>query len=269
MFGFIYLTTNLVNGKIYIGQHEFTGNLSVDNNYLGSGVYLKRAIKKYGRENFKREILRECKTKQELNNWEKIYIRRYKSQRLDIGYNIADGDVLNGRNNPMKIPEVREKVKQTIRNLIPHISEVIKAQFQNGRVASFKGKHHSEETKLKISKSRIGKYTGKDNPNYGNHKIAGENNSFFGKRHTKKSIKKNSMAHIGKISITNGVLNKMIDSKEPIPLGWRKGRTINKNNLAPSSKPGRRGITNGKINKWFYPGETMPEGFYFGMTKRK
>jgi hypothetical protein len=53
----IYKTTNLINGKYYIGRHS-TEN--INDGYLGSGVALRNAIKKYGKENFKREIILEA-----------------------------------------------------------------------------------------------------------------------------------------------------------------------------------------------------------------
>ena len=50
----VYKTTNLVNNMYYVGCHQ-TDNLN--DGYIGSGKYLKRAIKKYGIENFKFDIL--------------------------------------------------------------------------------------------------------------------------------------------------------------------------------------------------------------------
>ena len=83
----VYKTTNLVNGKIYIGKHE-TGNL--DDGYLGSGILIQRAIEKYGKENFKREILFECSTREEMNAKEAELVNEDFLKRDDI-YNLKQG----------------------------------------------------------------------------------------------------------------------------------------------------------------------------------
>ena len=82
----IYKTTNNINNKIYIGQDK-----NNDPNYLGSGNLIKRAIKKYGKENFLKEILCLCNTMDELNDKERFYINEYSSTNKEIGYNIAVG----------------------------------------------------------------------------------------------------------------------------------------------------------------------------------
>ena len=60
MFGYIYKTTNKVNNKVYIGQHQ--AEIFEPDKYLGSGTLLRRAIKKYGKENFTVELIEECET---------------------------------------------------------------------------------------------------------------------------------------------------------------------------------------------------------------
>jgi hypothetical protein len=50
---YVYCVTNLLNGRKYIGSHAGF----VDDNYLGSGVIIKKAISKYGSRNFKKQIL--------------------------------------------------------------------------------------------------------------------------------------------------------------------------------------------------------------------
>jgi group I intron endonuclease len=83
-FMIIYKTTNLINGKFYVGQ-DSKNNLE----YYGSGNLLKRAIEKHGKENFIKETLEVCSTQEELNEREKYWIKETKAQEL--GYNIADG----------------------------------------------------------------------------------------------------------------------------------------------------------------------------------
>ena len=68
---YIYKITNLINGKIYIGQHT-TSNL--DDGYMGSGKILMRAIKKYGVENFRKEIQGFYEDIDELNYMERLFV---------------------------------------------------------------------------------------------------------------------------------------------------------------------------------------------------
>ena len=89
MYGYIYKTTNLINGKIYIGQKKSDTFLA--NQYLGSGVRLRSAIKHHGKENFTVELLEECTSKEQLDSREIYYIDKYNSRDLTIGYNLAKG----------------------------------------------------------------------------------------------------------------------------------------------------------------------------------
>jgi hypothetical protein len=104
----VYKITNVVNGKIYIGKDTIS-----DKNYYGSGVLIKRAIEKYGKENFKKEILEECNSNNELCEKEKYWINYYNSTDLNIGYNISKGgdggDTLS--NNP-NIDIIKSKISR-------------------------------------------------------------------------------------------------------------------------------------------------------------
>lgn len=93
MLGYIYKITNLVNGKIYIGQHSKNDNSlnKLDESYWASGIKINNAFKKYGYNNFSREILCWCESYEELNNKEIFYIKEFNSTNNDIGYNIAEG----------------------------------------------------------------------------------------------------------------------------------------------------------------------------------
>ena len=89
MYGYIYKTTNLINGKIYIGQHKAQ---TFDPYYFGSGYILKEAFKKYKpkRINFKCEVLEWCE-KNTISEREKYWISFYDTKNPAIGYNISDG----------------------------------------------------------------------------------------------------------------------------------------------------------------------------------
>ena len=90
-YGFIYLTTNLVNGKKYIGKRKYSHHFTDDDNYLGSGKIIKQAIEKYGKENFVRETLDYAYSRDELSDKEQYYIASYNAVEDEMFYNLKSG----------------------------------------------------------------------------------------------------------------------------------------------------------------------------------
>ena len=90
LYGFIYITTNLINGKMYIGQKK-SKNDTHWKGYLGSGVALKRAIKKYGKENFDRKIIDIAFNAHELNYLEYFYTQIFDVVKKESWYNQCYG----------------------------------------------------------------------------------------------------------------------------------------------------------------------------------
>lgn len=92
MYGYIYKTTNKLNGKIYVGQHKHE---TFDKHYIGSGVLLQEAIERFGADNFTCEIIESCDSLEELNLREMFWIAELQAQNPDIGYNISPGGQFN------------------------------------------------------------------------------------------------------------------------------------------------------------------------------
>lgn len=115
MIGYVYLTTNLITGKKYIGQHV---SKKFDPSYLGSGALMIKAIHRHGRANFKVEIIETAETKEELNQLEINCIQRHNAVEDDNYYNIDKGGsrntgnyiwVTNGRQDKLIPPEQLNK----------------------------------------------------------------------------------------------------------------------------------------------------------------
>lgn len=88
MYGYIYRTTNIINGKIYIGKHK---SAEFDPNYKGSRSALWNAINKYGWSAFHTEMLSSCFSLEELNEEEIMLIAHFNATDRSIGYNLLDG----------------------------------------------------------------------------------------------------------------------------------------------------------------------------------
>ena len=154
-----YITTNLLNNKQYVGTHCTD---IVEDGYLGSGIAILEAIKKYGKVNFKREILKECVTLEEALQNEKLYIENFNSISPN-GYNISPtgGTALNGNHS--------EETKQKIS--LKHKGKSFSKEHKKKLSDKKKGVHQSEESKNKKRVSMFGKNKGKQNGMYGKHPI--------------------------------------------------------------------------------------------------
>jgi hypothetical protein len=108
---YVYKTTNLINGKIYIGIHAAN---TLNNRYLGSGINLKKSIKKNGRDNFKKEILQICATYDEALTEERRIVTREFVQDPNT-YNVEVG----GLGGKIWNDEARAKMSATKKGSIP------------------------------------------------------------------------------------------------------------------------------------------------------
>lgn len=171
----IYKTTNLINGKFYIGKDKHNNP-----KYFGSGKILKQALKKYGVENFTKEIIEECDDEKFWLEREMYWIQFYDS--INNGYNIAlggnGGDTISNNPNKELIGKRHsEKMKDPMVN----------KNKSRGRVIKLKKKDDPNWVNPRLGKPSplIGRTTnrkGISNPKHS--EWMKENNPFKGKTHT-------------------------------------------------------------------------------------
>jgi len=152
-FNIVYITTNLINGKQYVGDHS-TNN--IDDNYLGSGkVALWPAIKKYGKENFKKEILEQFDTKQQAFDAQEKYIIKYNTL-VPAGYNISPS---GGHGCKDCWSEESKNKMKGHPNWLKSQTLESRNKISKNNAKSMLGKHHSEESKEKNKQAHLGKET--------------------------------------------------------------------------------------------------------------
>lgn len=205
MIYYLYKITNLVNNKIYVGVHK---TKNINDGYMGSGKVIKDSIRKYGIDNFRKDILEYFDNSEFMYAREKELVTNEFLLREDV-YNLRRGgyggfDYINKflldeckyirSANINNIPIEKKSLGGKITG-----SENIKKGHVSGKIKydNFSGKLHSKETKQKMSISAK-KRIGDKNSQYG---------SFW---------------------ITDGKENKKLKSGEIMPEGWYKGRKVNK-----------------------------------------
>ena len=178
MFYYLYKTTNTINGKFYIGVHKTE---DLDDEYLGSGSSIRKAIEKYGKEVFIKEILEFFNNSEEMYLKEKEIVNEEFLSRNEV-YNIRVGgdggfDHIN-RNKEFYVDK--------------HILwwDTL-----------------SQEEKEFINKKKG--LPGKSNPMYGVRRC-GEENPFFGKELSKESKAKIAEANKGKVIVKDAITNEII-----------------------------------------------------------
>jgi hypothetical protein len=205
---FIYKTTNIITGRYYYGMHS-TNNL--EDGYLGSGHRLWYSIRKYGKENHKREIVEFHNSREELKQREKEIVDLNEIAKDDC-MNLQPGGgggfiseehmrkCCNAGNDGFrkKLKEDREFAN----NWSKMIGERNRKLIQEGRFDNFihskhwTGRKHRSETIEKIKLSVKGKQIGEKNSQFGTQWIY--------------NLKTNQ--------------NKKILKTDQIPNGWAKGR---------------------------------------------
>lgn len=247
----VYLRTNLINGKQYVGQANDFKQREYDWNCLKrsyAGSLINNARKKYGLENWKVDILKECGTQDELNQWEIYYIKVLNTKRPN-GYNLTDGG--EGASGYQCTEEHKLKNSLAKRgtnhpNWGKHLSDETKkkiSEANKGRVSLLKGIPRTEETKKKISEA---------------HKGIRVSLGMTGHHHSEETKKKMSEARKGK---TSGAIKKVYQYKNNKLIATYNSvvEALNKNDLTSSclysacaGKYKKEGNHKYKKYEWYY-----------------
>ncbi len=155
----VYKTTNLINNKFYVGVHK-----NNNRNYIGSGKLLKQAIKKYGRENFKRETLKEFSSEQDAYGYEKELVNEEMINN-PLCYNLVEGGgnppTFKGKDHPMYgttlSTDTKKKISASLSginhpNYGKHLSSTTREKIKIKNT----GKRHSLETRVKQRNAKLG-----------------------------------------------------------------------------------------------------------------
>lgn len=185
----IYKTINNINKKYYIGKHQ-TENLN--DFYFGSGIAIENAIKKYGRQNFEKEILFIFNTEEEMNEKEKELVTE-QVVKDENTYNLMIGGKggITWQNDPERYDIIKEKIRKAglgktnakgkrsikaIENIKKGIYEKNSGKFliiyfNGNKEEIFNLRIYSENNNIPYATLRASAFNGKNIPKYNISKI--------------------------------------------------------------------------------------------------
>jgi hypothetical protein len=223
MFLYLYKIENLLDGKYYIGVHK-TSNL--DDGYLGSGKLLSLAIKKYGKDNFKKTILQFFQNEEDMFRAEADIVNE-NFVSLELTYNLKTGG--NGGwayvherelNRGFSGKTHSEKTKKFLSELA-------------------KGREVSTETREKLSQNNFAKRNPEKQKEHASRAAKLRNKRYRTEKERKivsekiktlHSLGKYDSSHLRKFSnkgrfwVNNGKEQKMLPAGSTIPVGFSRGR---------------------------------------------
>lgn len=190
IYGIVYKATNILNGKSYIGQT--TRSLDVRkkahiNDALSgrSTTHFHKALKKYGEEFFKWEVLHTVASEKELNTFEIMSVIEYDT--LNSGYNMTEGgEGTSGSKRSLK-------------------SRQLMSRLNSGAGNPNYGKHHSAECKNKISEANKNRLVGSNHPNAKRYLIITPDGKEEIAHGLRKYCREHGLDHSNLVNIANGI----------------------------------------------------------------
>lgn len=188
---YVYVHTNKFNGKMYVGQtcQKPEKRWNGGNGYKNCSYFYK-AIQKYGWNGFCHEVIASNLTKDEADRFEKLIIEKFDLLNPKRGYNLQDGGSHGRPSEESKINIKNAAIKRSqneeyrLKQSKSHIG------LQVGEKNPMYGKKHTEETKQKLRKASTGKHPSNETKIKMSKSHSGENNVMFGKKHSEETKRK-------------------------------------------------------------------------------
>lgn len=219
----VYMHTNKINGKHYVGITKRTLRERVNDGYAGCR-HFNSAIEKYGWDNFYSEILEEGLTCDEACEKEKYYIKKYDS--IENGYNLEDGGIYSTM-HPETIELIRKKMIGNTLSKGQVYSDKAKKRVSDGLNKFYSDKERSAEARRKQSEANKGKIVSVETRRK-------QSEALKGRKFSDETIEKMRLAALNR---SPEVGKKISEAKRGIPMSDENKRKISEANKGKKRTP--------------------------------